>query len=67
MTRPRLRPTRRRVVAHTFPLLLTSTAVLKFLEDGAPTLTTGIRTCRSRLILRGLTVNEVMKMVLIPW
>lgn len=66
MTRPRLRPSRRRAVAHTLPLLLTSTEVLNLLTDGAPTLTTGMWTCPSRLILPLLTVKDVMNIVLMP-
>lgn len=66
ITPPRLRPTRRRVDENTLLLLLTETAVLKLLRDGAPTLTTGIRTCRSRRTLLGLMLNDAMNMVLMP-
>lgn len=67
MTPPRFRPTRRRVVANTLLLLLTETAVLKLPRAGAPTLTTGMRTCPSRRTLPGLMLNDAMNMVLMPW
>lgn len=40
---------------------------LNLLAEGTPTLTTGIRTRPRCLILVGLTPNESMTIVLVPW